>query len=499
MGREKIVRSTILNDAVNEQKEDIIQQIFGEEKSDSMYYEACEYLYGLMEQDILEEYLVNGATLTCEKATTKVINIDGVSFSPGKGDKSKLVVNRNGKVDDKANATIIDCKKEKNIFPFGNCCVELLDEEKNMLMCMPDARQKRICKYLMKLESQWDTLIARRSGTFGFDTYPAINMQAVLFCKMGAFIYPLTSGQRVTKYDYEMMLESFSKEDILLIYKHKYSRNEILLINEYELTVDEYVKAQELGLEEEQLNIFKEIRYYYSAIPVLKQEKVIFAFEGLGSNYGMTNKYRIKNQYNAIFVYCENGQIVYACDKCSTLPDTTLNATLKDGVYEAKYHNHHDVYASLQLATNRNLIINDKELKKIQNYHNINMLDAYGNELKVNHAVPAYRFSKQEDGYQNAATGIDLHTGESIKDTSTWSVGCLTVAEDEYYQFGVTAGFIDVQSDPSKYTTYNSFVDYGLITYKELEHWGYTVVNREYMNQTDRRTFLPDYEDEKIN
>lgn len=482
MEKEKIVRSEICDDAVIEQREDIIEQIFGEEKSDSTYYKACEYLYGLLEQDILEEYLVDGAVLTCEKATAKVINIDGVSYLPGKGDKSKLVVNRNGKVVDKANATIIDCKKEKNIFPFGNCCAELSDKEKNMLKCMPNAQREGTCKYLMRLESQWDTTIVRESGAFGFDNYPAINMQAVLFCKRGAFIYPLTSGQKITRYDYELILGQFTKEDISLIYQYK-------------LTIDEYAKAQELNLEGEQLNIFRKIEYYYLAVPTLQQEKVIFAFEGLGNNFGGTNKYRIKNQYNAIFVYCENGEIVYACGECSTLPDTTLNATLKDGVYGANYHNHHDEYASLQLVTELDLKIEDENLKKIQDENNEDMIDNFGQKIIEKWYVPAYRFRPHIYGALNAADGIDLHAAGGITETSSWSTGCLTVAEDKYYELGVTAGFFDVQKDPEKYTKMENIKK--IRTNQEGKHWGYVVVNREYLNQEDKETFLPDDADKK--
>ena len=301
--------------------------------------------------------------------------------------------------------------------------------------------------------------------------YPAITMQARLFCcKCGAFIYPVTSGQREVRYGFEdTPLDAMTIDDILFAY--------------------------EFNLNREQMVIFEEIRKYYQAVPNLVNENVIFAFEGLGSYEGSTNKYHLKGQYGAIFVYCKEGQIIYACDKCSTLPDTTYNATTKDGIYGANYHNHHESYVSLQLVTDKDLNINDEELKRIQNKHINEMTDRNGNKITEKVYVSSYRFRPHEYGAENASDGIDLHTGKGITETSTWSVGCLTVAEDEYYDLGVASGFIDEQENPEMYKTYGDFKD-KLKTDKEGQHWGYIVINREYMEAEEREVFLPDYEEE---
>lgn len=259
--------------------------------------------------------------------------------------------------------------------------------------------------------------------------------------------------------------------------------------------MEEMLFAYRFQLNEEQLVIFKEIRDYYQAVPDLANENVIFAFEGLGSYEGATNKYHQKGQYGAIFVYCKEGQIIYACDKCSTLPDTTYNATIKDGIYGANYHNHHRSYVSLQLVTDRNLNINDEELNRIQNKHIDEMIDRNGQKITEEIYVSSYRFRPHDYGVENASDGIDLHTGKGITETSTWSVGCLTVAGDVYYELGVISGFIDEQENPEMYKTYEDFKD-KLKTNKAEQHWGYIVINREYMEAEEREVFLPDYEEE---
>lgn len=72
------------------------------------------------------------------------------------------------------------------------------------------------CKYLMWLEDRWEKTLEGENGFFCYEGSPVLTMNSVLFCKHGgAFIYPLTSGQRITKYDYELVANQLTKEDIL--------------------------------------------------------------------------------------------------------------------------------------------------------------------------------------------------------------------------------------------------------------------------------------------
>lgn len=63
-------------------------------------------------------------------------------------------------------------------------------------------RKEGTCKYLMKLEEEWENYeLAKEFFSFtDFETgeKPGITMTSMLFCKHGGFIYPITSGQVVT-------------------------------------------------------------------------------------------------------------------------------------------------------------------------------------------------------------------------------------------------------------------------------------------------------------
>lgn len=447
-----------LEAAFEKQNEQLKKTILGDEENDKEYQDTLDYIYGLIKKDIKDEYLVNGAILSCEKATGEEIVIDGIPFLGGRGNKTKLVVSGKGKIAGKATATIMDCKKEINIFPFGNCLAKLPDQIKEELKFNQQARIEGTCKYLMRLEKRWENVIEVENDFFCFEGSPVIKMSSVLFCNRGgAFIYPLTSGQRATQYDYEMAISELSKEDFLLIHK-------------YQLTLDEYKIGQELGLEERQLNIFKEIREYFEDVPSLKEENVIFAFEGLGSYSGETNSDHPNGQFGAIFIYCENGEIVCMSDNCSTLPDHVETATIKDGIYYTVYKLHNGVYQALQLWTS-----------------------------KTDQTIPACYHDKENKQADNRrASGINIHAAGDLKERASqpWSMGCLTVSVEDYYDFGVNAGFIEQRDDGNAYDTYKSIRDLKNIVQPKGTYWGYVVVNREYMDKEDRERFLTGYEDE---
>lgn len=472
-----------LEAAIEKQDEQIKKTILGDGGNDEEYQDALDYVYGLVEEDIKDEYLVSGAILTCEKATGKEIIIDGIPFLGGCGNRTKLVVNRKEKIIDKAKATILDCKKEINIFPFGNCLAELSNQVKENLKNNRQAQINGTCKYLMWLEERWEHVLEGKNGFFFYEGVQELTMQSVLFCKRGgAFIYPLTSGQRITKYDYELLVNQLTKEDTLLIYK-------------YQLSLGEYKIGQELGLKENQLVIFKEIREYFEDIPSLRQENVIFTFEGLGNKNGVTNDLHPNGQFNALFVIYKDGQLIYAMGEGSTLPDRTNNATTRDGVYKAIFINHKGHYAALQLNLDCDLEIREGSELKERMSSNMKLMGLDIEEEKnVLKDVPAYRFVERSSmELPNSADGVNMHMAKDLYPGSGWSTSCITVAASEYYEFGVMAGFIESQNNAGNYATYESIYD-KIKTPYAYQSWGYVVINREYMNPEERKVFLPDYE-----
>lgn len=80
------------------------------------------------------------------------------------------------------------------------------------------------------------------------------------------------------------------------------------------------------------------------------------------------------------------------------------------------------------------------------------------------------------------------------KPENPWSEGCLTISVKDYYDFGVKSGFIELKNDGKKYNTYDE-IKLGLRTGNDLlgTHWGYVVVNREYMDENERERFLTGY------
>lgn len=189
-----------------------------------------EFLRENYQDELSKEYLVDGAILTCTNCTNKPVmyNIGGKAYmflaEQSKDvnineidtymyDNSKIYgrlkvsENTNASVEGLAYATIADSEKEnnKNIPFFGNCLREPdSEEEKNYIQENYETIEnkkgtKGNCKYLMKLNEEWDNYITDDT-IFSFiddkqGEVPGITMTSILFCKHGGFIYPVTSGQ----------------------------------------------------------------------------------------------------------------------------------------------------------------------------------------------------------------------------------------------------------------------------------------------------------------
>lgn len=419
----------------------IKDRIFADENLEEEQKYLEDYLYANAEEEIMKENLVNGALLRCQKATGKVWQIDDCYFHAKANGMSYLRVFGNSVARGQAKANTADCRMGINILPFGNCTADLSADEKAWLKRQLGARQEGTCKYLMRLSDRWDMMPREGSEYFSNSGFPELNMQSALFCLRGAWIYPVSSGQR----------ESCVNELI-------------------ELTADEMEFAYENGFTREQMVVFKEIRQYYEDVPKLKQENVIFAFEGLGSYSGPTNSDHPKGQFGAIFVYCKRGELVAVTDNCSTLPDHIEKATIKDGIYRGVYKMHNSTYQALQLWTS------DADQTIGACYHDM---------------------GKNKEAAYRQASGINMHAAGKLAEKAQhpWSAGCLTISVDDYYQFGISAGFIEERNDGNLYNTYGSIKSLTNKVEEDGVKWGYIVVNREYMEDSERERFLEDYEE----
>lgn len=205
-------------------------------------------------ESVSAEYLVDGAILTCTNCTAGDIYVQNkyappLSYEaiimykysapidesidkeeiPNVEDKvlGRLKVTENPKAENNLLkfATIKDCVQEKNIPYFGNCkrkpdskmemeIFSAIHEEEKETKSFKK-REEGTCKYLMKLESEWENYeIVPKFLEFIDDEkgkQSGITMTSMLFCKHGGFIYPITSGQNVNVMTLEIALDKMTQ------------------------------------------------------------------------------------------------------------------------------------------------------------------------------------------------------------------------------------------------------------------------------------------------
>lgn len=177
--------------------------------------------------------MVDGAILTCTNCTIEdkyigskdsiveygyfaptdeSIDRDGLLNVENKAlGRLKVTENPKAEANSLRYATIKDCVQEKNIPYFGNCqrgpdsktemdIFDAIHKEENQGL---EKRKAGSCKYLMKLESEWENYeIGQSFLAFDDDEkgrQTGITMTSMLFCKHGGFIYPVTSGQIISE------------------------------------------------------------------------------------------------------------------------------------------------------------------------------------------------------------------------------------------------------------------------------------------------------------
>ena len=174
-----------------------------------------------------DEYLVNGAILTCNMATEEVKSFGGNRYQISlASDKTVLNVTENPKAKccgDLRHATILDCKKYENIKPFRCNCKNAPHNEKEWKNLLSDNSCKALgtCKALMDLNAHWDNMPSDVSYmNFSNEQYgavPGINMTSMLFCRHGGIITPVNSGQIARK----EIVRGVSEEFIGLLKKYE--------------------------------------------------------------------------------------------------------------------------------------------------------------------------------------------------------------------------------------------------------------------------------------
>ncbi len=200
-----------------------------------------------LQDGVDDEYLVDGALLTCTRAkwgsfdlpSGGSIEIDGHSEKMMTGEPTThLHVMENPMSDNGlCHATIADTVQEGNIYPFPCNCREAatLEQEKDIIANKDECQRRGVCKYLMDLEEEWENInfgvsyaqfpyndasvpgsvgasnILEPGGRLMSELKAGITMTSVLFCRHGGFIYPLTSGQNIVVMNREWAIKTLEQ------------------------------------------------------------------------------------------------------------------------------------------------------------------------------------------------------------------------------------------------------------------------------------------------
>ncbi len=417
-----------------------------------------------LQDDVYDEYLVNGALLTCTRAKWGNFSLsDGGSvkieelsdkLKTGKPTEFLRVLENPIFANGLRHATVADTKQGWNIMPFPCNCREsaTAEQEEAIKANMIDCQNHGVCKYLMELEEEWEninfnvpyakfpdakmiSMYENVQATEVLDDLPSqqkegITMTSVLFCKHGGFIYPLTSGQTILLPGIEKMLMDY-----------KFTARQCMALYE--------------------------IRDYLEKNPELRIGTTIFVFEGLATprtneeaDWNGTNMYHPNGQFGAIAIVTVDGELKYAV-QASTLPDDMeAYATICEGIYDIKngYHSASEKfegYAALWLNNNAN--------------------------------IPAYNSIDKDD----VADYIHFHmAGVLRKDhpaDGSYSKGCITIPVKEYVAFGKEVGFINEGTDVNIgnnniYRDAKSALPYSAHT---KSFTGHMVIDRQYYDDTE--------------
>lgn len=178
------------------------------EEEELQKYAEEEYIAKLYPEEH-DEYLVEGAVLTCTM-TTKAKKIyrdkEYDVKSPCQTTTLSVTENKVLKCCDLPHATIKDAKKKddvnnNNIPPFRCNCIlaPYTDEEWATLEADETCLTEGTCRALMKLNDEWDNLPQADGEEQQVNDIPLISMGSILFCRHGGIIMAEESGQKRQK------------------------------------------------------------------------------------------------------------------------------------------------------------------------------------------------------------------------------------------------------------------------------------------------------------
>lgn len=190
-----------------EKRDALIDSVLGDEELPPGDEEAIRELFNEYASN-KDEYLVDGAVLTCNMAYKGTCYIRGITYGTEVKNvenprQTRLLVSDNkSEINGQPVATVKDHKEGVNIELFKCNCLNMPDREEEYEAFHDDEECKKygICRKLMKLDNDWENFI-RSTCYLSFsrstegDRAQGITMNSVLFCSHGGLITPVTSGQ----------------------------------------------------------------------------------------------------------------------------------------------------------------------------------------------------------------------------------------------------------------------------------------------------------------
>lgn len=228
-----------------EKRDALIDSVLGDEELPPGDEEAIRELFNEYASN-KDEYLVDGAVLTCNMAYKGTCYIRGITYGTEVKNvenprQTRLLVSDNkSEINGQPVATVKDHKEGVNIELFKCNCLNMPDREEEYEAFHDDEECKKygICRKLMKLDNDWENFI-RSTCYLSFsrstegDRAQGITMNSVLFCSHGGLITPVTSGQET----YEATF----------IYIDRYGNTKEVIWN---ISDEEFVNYEALTLEE---------------------------------------------------------------------------------------------------------------------------------------------------------------------------------------------------------------------------------------------------------
>lgn len=210
-------------------------------------------------ENIEEEYLVEGALLTCTGIEPKDVYIivgDGTEKHKyeGKPDRKHTPLSKisgTPKNGENCYAKISDAIEHVNIQPFGNCKYSNIKlNEPKITSKKNDCETYGTCYALMELNEKWENMAGGSKYNKNNKFEDCINMLSQLACFQGGIIFPVDTGQEMCDFENNLRAQGFTDSYIsyLITLHAKYPKWEFVADVEnvdFSKFVDEQYKGKE--------------------------------------------------------------------------------------------------------------------------------------------------------------------------------------------------------------------------------------------------------------